>query len=54
MALEFEKQGVWCAGKLSKEVLDDVDTRLYIGLCMGSQDEVKDGESELGIKKDVV
>lgn len=50
----FEKQGVWCAGKLSKEVLDDVDTRLYIGLCMGLQDEVKDGEPELEVKDDVV
>ena len=36
----FEQNGVWCAGKLSKEVLDDIDTRLYIGLCMGLQDEV--------------
>ena len=36
----FEQRGVWCAGKLSKEVLDDVDARLYIGLCMGLQDEL--------------
>ena len=36
----FEQNGVWCAGKLSKEVLDDVDTRLYMGLCMGIQDDV--------------
>ena len=43
----FTRPGVWCAGKLSKEVLDDVDTRLYIGLCMGLQDETNDGEQEL-------
>ncbi len=36
----FKRQGVWCAGKLSKEVLDDVDTRLYMGLCMGLQDDI--------------
>lgn len=35
----FEKPGVWCAGKLSKEILDAIDERLYIGLCMGLQDE---------------
>ena len=50
----FEKQGVWYAGKLSKEILDDIDATLYIGLCMGLQDEEKDGEPELEIKEDVV
>lgn len=35
----FKNKGVWCAGKLSKEVLDNIDARLYIGLCMGLQDE---------------
>ena len=36
----FKQQGVWCAGKLSKEVLDAIDERLYIGLCMGLQDDM--------------
>lgn len=36
----FEQEGSWFAGKLDKKVLDDIDTRLYIGLCMGIQDEV--------------
>jgi mRNA-degrading endonuclease toxin of MazEF toxin-antitoxin module len=31
----FEINGVWCAGKLSPEKLDEVDTALYTGLCMG-------------------
>lgn len=35
----FEQPGVWCAGKLSDPVLDEVDERLYIGLCMGLQNE---------------
>lgn len=35
----FTQQGVWKAGKLSKEILDAIDERLYIGLCMGLQDE---------------
>lgn len=43
----FEQQGVWCAGKLSKEVLDEVDARLYIGLCMGLQDEIGDRENRI-------
>ena len=33
----FKQNGVWCAGKLSPEVLDEIDERLYIGLCMGLQ-----------------
>ena len=36
----FHAKGVWCAGKLSREILDDIDARLYIGLCMGLQDEL--------------
>lgn len=50
----FKQQGVWCAGKLSKEVLDAVDARLYIGLCMGLQDEVKDGEQEITGRENAV
>ena len=37
----FTQKGVWCAGKLSPEVLDEIDERLYIGLCMGLQDNDK-------------
>lgn len=35
----FYQMGVWCAGKLTPEVLDEVDERLYIGLCMGLQND---------------
>ena len=42
----FTKDSVWCAGKLSKEVLDEIDTRLYIGLCMGLQDAVAEESCE--------
>ena len=35
----FEQKGVWFAGKLSSEVLDEIDAKLYIGLCMGLQNE---------------
>ncbi|MDR3348846.1 MAG: type II toxin-antitoxin system PemK/MazF family toxin [Acidaminococcales bacterium] len=35
----FKANDVWCAGQLSKEKLDEVDAKLYIGLCMGLQDE---------------
>lgn len=35
----FTQPGVWCAGKLSKQVLDEIDACLYTGLCMGLQDE---------------
>lgn len=41
----FEKEGVWCAGKLSPEKMDEVDVALYNGLCMGLQNEL-DGEDE--------
>ena len=34
----FDSQGVWCAGQLSAEKLNEVDEKLYIGLCMGLQD----------------
>jgi len=33
----FETPEVWCAGKLSPEKLDEIDAKLYIGLCMGMQ-----------------
>ena len=33
----FETEGVWCAGQLSPEKLDEIDAKLYIGLCMGLQ-----------------
>jgi mRNA-degrading endonuclease toxin of MazEF toxin-antitoxin module len=35
----FERDGVWCAGCLPPEKLDEVDAKLYIGLCMGLQNE---------------
>ena len=34
----FEGESVWCAGQLAKEKLDEIDAKLYIGLCMGLQD----------------
>lgn len=33
----FEQNGVWCAGKLTPAVMDEVDEALYLGLCMGLQ-----------------
>ncbi|MDR1588785.1 MAG: type II toxin-antitoxin system PemK/MazF family toxin [Oscillospiraceae bacterium] len=35
----FAADGVWCAGQLSAEKLDEIDEKLYIGLCMGLQNE---------------
>jgi mRNA-degrading endonuclease toxin of MazEF toxin-antitoxin module len=35
----FEAPGVWNAGRLSSEKLDEIDEKLYIGLCMGLQNE---------------
>jgi len=35
----FDAKGVWCAGKLSPVKMDEVDEALYIGLCMGMQNE---------------
>ncbi|GHV06488.1 hypothetical protein FACS1894217_05250 [Clostridia bacterium] len=35
----FIANGVWCAGQLSAALLDEVDRCLYIGLCMGLQNE---------------
>ena len=36
----FEQDGVWCAGKLSPEKMDEIDEALFIGLCFGLQNEV--------------
>lgn len=36
----FEASGVWCAGTLSNEKMDEIDEALYIGLCMGLQNEL--------------
>lgn len=36
----FEKKGVWCAGTLSPEKMDEIDEATYIGLCMGLQHEL--------------
>ena len=35
----FAEPHVWCAGQLSASKLDEVDECLYIGLCMGIQNE---------------
>jgi len=37
----FEEDGVWCAGKLSPEKMDEIDEALYNGLCMGLQNELE-------------
>ena len=37
----FEQEGVWCAGKLTSEKMDNIDDALYEGLCMGLQNELK-------------
>lgn len=36
----FEQPGVWCAGSLSPEKMDEIDEATYIGLCMGLQHEL--------------
>lgn len=36
----FHQKGVWCAGQLSPEILDEIDTAIYEGLCMGLQHEL--------------
>ena len=36
----FEQDGVWCAGTLSPEKMDEIDEALFIGLCMGLQNDV--------------
>lgn len=35
----FYKKSAWCAGQLNSAVLDEIDEALYIGLCMGLQNE---------------
>lgn len=35
----FTPKDVWCAGILSPDVLDEIDEALYLGLCMGIQNE---------------
>lgn len=35
----FKQRGVWCAGALTPSVLDEVDEAMYLGLCMGLQNE---------------
>ena len=35
----FSSDDVWYAGQLSSDKLDEIDTKLYIGLCMGMQNE---------------
>ncbi len=37
----LESDSVWCAGKLSSDKMDDVDEALYLGLCMGLQQELE-------------
>ena len=34
----FKADGVWCVGQLPPSKLDEIDAKLYIGLCMGMQD----------------
>lgn len=36
----FEQDNVWCAGKLSPEKMDEIDEALFIGLCMGLQNDL--------------
>ena len=36
----FSQPGSWYAGSLSREKMDEVDAALYIGLCMGMQNDV--------------
>lgn len=36
----FTQSGVWCAGTLSAEKMDEIDEALYIGLCMGLQHDL--------------
>ena len=35
----FSNDGVWRAGQLTADKLDEIDTKLYVGLCMGLQNE---------------
>ena len=42
----FEQEGVWCAGILPPEKMDEIDEALFIGLCMGLQNAVNNEPSE--------
>jgi len=42
----FESRDVWCAGQLSVEKLDEIDEKLYLGLCMGIQSETTESNEE--------
>lgn len=46
----FKQNGVWCAGKLRPEKMDRVDEALYIGLCMGLQNDESSSVEELDEK----
>jgi len=37
----FAEDGVWCAGQLAADKLDEIDECLHIGLCMGLQNEAE-------------
>ncbi len=44
----FDSKGVWCAGTLPTDKMDEVDEALYSGLCMGLQNELEqEDEREL-------
>ena len=46
----FESAGVWCAGHLLPNKMDEVDEALYVGLCMGLQYELeKETRDEIAI-----
>ncbi len=42
----FEADGVWCAGSLSAEKMDEIDDALYDGLCMGLQHELSEVQED--------
>lgn len=42
----FEQDGVWCAGSLSAEKMDEIDEAIYSGLCMGLQHELADSADD--------
>lgn len=41
----FKAKGAWCAGKLLPRKMDEIDSSLFIGLCMGLQNEVSEEEN---------
>ena len=50
----FNQSGVWCAGKLSPEMLDEIDAKLYIGLCMGMQNDEQSEKIEESSSKEII